>query len=223
MGERHRENKGDAWRMFRIMGEFAQGFDILDTLPHSIAMFGSARCREGDHYYEAAREIAHRLAKKGYPIITGGGPGIMEAGNRGAQEAGGVSIGLCIRLPMEQGANPYINIDIDFRYFFVRKVMFLKNSCGLIVMPGGFGTLDELFETATLVQTKKIPRFSIVLYGKTFWQGLIDWLRTRLEEDHGYISAGDIDYLTVVDSPDEAVTALESCPLEGPENVMSLP
>lgn len=200
----------NAWRMFRIMGEFVSGFQTLSELPKGVTIFGSARTKPGTPYYLAAEEIAHRCVERGFPVITGGGPGIMEAGNKGAAEAKGISVGLCIRLPMEQGGNPFINTRVDFHYFFVRKVMFLKHTCATVVMPGGFGTLDELFETATLVQTHKVDRMPIILYGRSFWQGLLDWTRQQMELGHHYISPGDLDLLTVVDSVDEAMAALAS-------------
>jgi uncharacterized protein (TIGR00730 family) len=199
----------NAWRMFRIMGEFIEGFQTLSELPKGVTIFGSARTKPADPYYLAAEDIAHRCANRGLPVITGGGPGIMEAGNKGAAAGKGVSIGLCIRLPMEQGGNPWINTRVDFHYFFVRKVMFLKHTCAAVVMPGGFGTLDELFETATLVQTHKIERMPIILYGRSFWQGMLEWIRQQMELKHHYISPGDLDLLTVVDSVDECMAALD--------------
>lgn len=198
----------DAWRMFRIMGEFAHGFEALSQIPRAVAIFGSARTTADHPHYVAATAIAKGLAERGFPVITGGGPGIMEAGNKGAKEAGGTSIGLCIQLPFEQSHNPYITKALDFRYFFVRKVMFLKQTGALVVMPGGFGTLDELFETATLVQTSKIGTVPIVLYDRSFWQGLIDWLKSTMEQHCGYICAKDLDLFTLADSPEEALEQL---------------
>src|SRR5947199_8832662 len=165
----------DTWRVFRIMGEFVEGFDELATLTRGISIFGSARTRTDDPDYQAARETAALLARGGFAVITGGGPGIMEAANRGAFEAGGLSIGCNIELPFEQQSNRYTNLSIDFRYFFVRKTMFVKYSNGFAIFPGGFGTLDELFEALTLVQTGKINRFPIVLYDSAYWKGLLDW------------------------------------------------
>lgn len=203
----------DAWRMFRIMGEFAQGFQTLGEVSKdvggAVAIFGSARTKPECPYYQAAEEIARRVAKRNFAVITGGGPGIMEAGNRGAHAAGGRSIGLCIELPFEQTSNPYINVEINYHYFFVRKVMFLKYTDAVVVMPGGFGTMDEMFEVVTLVQTHKIPPIRIVLYGKKFWQGLLDWLKATMETEHRYISPGDLDLFILADSPDEAMDALE--------------
>jgi uncharacterized protein (TIGR00730 family) len=200
----------NAWRMFRILGEFVDGFQTLSEMPKAVAIFGSARTKPGHPHYLAAEEIARRAVLRGFPVITGGGPGIMEAGNKGAFEANGQSVGLSIRLPMEQHSNPYINVNLDFHYFFVRKVMFLKHTSAVVVMPGGFGTLDELFETVTLVQTNKIAPMPIVLYGRSFWQGLFDWITATMEKEHAYISPGDLDLLTLVDSVDEAMEALEA-------------
>jgi uncharacterized protein (TIGR00730 family) len=209
----------NAWRMFRIMGEFVSGFETLSEMPKGITIFGSARTKPSDPFYIAAEDIARRCVERGFPVITGGGPGIMEAGNKGAAEAKGVSVGLCIRLPMEQGGNPWINTRVDFHYFFVRKVMFLKHTCGCVVMPGGFGTLDELFETVTLVQTHKIERFPIVLYGRSYWQGLFAWLKSQMEDTHHYISPGDLDLMTIVDSPAECMEALKHLTVDGPHPV----
>lgn len=205
----------DSWRMFRVMGELAQGFEMLDSIPNSIAMFGSARTKPTERYYKEAEEIAYRLAKRGFGIITGGGPGVMEAGNKGAKRAKGKSVGLAITLPMEQSTNEYVNVELTFHYFFVRKVMFLKKSCGVIIMPGGFGTLDEMWETATLIQTRKIPNMPLVLYGRSFWKGLMDWAKEQLEDGHGYISPGDLDLFTIADSVEEAVSVFN----KGPEGM----
>lgn len=198
----------DSWRMFRIMGEFAQGFETLANLPASVAIFGSARTKPDSPYYQAASKIAFDCAKRGLPVITGGGPGIMEAGNRGAKEGGGRSVGLCIKLPFEQSGNQWITDGVDFHYFFVRKVMFLKNTVGIVVMPGGFGTMDELWETATLVQTQKIKSFPIILYGRSFWSGLLEWLKTTMQDEHAYISDGDLDLFQIADSPEEVAEML---------------
>ena len=206
-----------AWRMFRIMGEFVAGFETLTELPKGITIFGSARTKPTDAFYLAAEDIARLCVERGFPVITGGGPGIMEAGNKGAAEAKGVSVGLCIKLPMEQGGNRWINTRVDFHYFFVRKVMFLKHTCGIVVMPGGFGTLDELFETVTLVQTHKIERFPIVLYGRSFWTGLFAWLKDQMELSNHYISPGDLDLMTIVDTPSECMEALQHLNAEQPQ------
>src|SRR5699024_7032229 len=194
----------DPWRAMRIQAEFIEGFDALADTPAAVSIFGSARTAPGDPHYEQTREIAAALVKAGYAVITGGGPGLMEAGNRGAQESGGRSIGLGIELPMEEGLNHWVDLGINFRYFFVRKTMFVKYSQAFVCMPGGFGTLDELAEALTLVQTGKITRFPIVLVGTEFWSGLVDWLRDRLVGE-GMVDAEDIDLLHVTDSPEEVV------------------
>lgn len=199
----------DPWRVMRIQSEFVEGFGALAELPPSISIFGSARAKPGDHAYETAREIARRLASTGFGVITGGGPGIMEAGNRGAREGEGLSVGLGIELPFEQGMNEYVDLGVNFRYFFARKTMFLKYSLGFVVMPGGFGTLDELFEAVTLVQTKKVSSFPIVLVGREYWDGLDRWIRGTLREC-GMIGETDVDLLTVVETAEDAVEAVRS-------------
>ena len=199
----------DPWRVMRIQSEFVEGFGALADLPPSISIFGSARARPGDPSYETAREIARRLAAAGFGVITGGGPGVMEAGNRGAREGDGLSVGLGIELPFEQGMNEYVDLGVNFRYFFARKTMFLKYSLGFVVMPGGFGTLDELFEAVTLVQTKKVSSFPIVLVGRDHWGGLDLWIRGTLRES-GMIGEADADLLTVVDTAEEAIDAVRS-------------
>ena len=192
----------DPWRVLRILGEFVDGFDLLARVGLAVTVFGSARTPADHPYYEAARACGEGIAKRGYAVITGGGPGIMEAANRGAHEAGGLSIGCNIELPHEQDPNPYSNLQIDFRYFFVRKTMFVKYSEAFVVFPGGFGTLDELFEALTLIQTGKVQRFPVVLYGTEYWSGMIDWIRTRLLEQ-GMVSAHDLELICVTDSVDE--------------------
>jgi uncharacterized protein (TIGR00730 family) len=204
----------NSWRMFRIMGEFVSGFQTLSEMPKAITIFGSARTNPEHPYYKAAEELGRRAVLRGFPVITGGGPGIMEAGNKGAFGAKGQSVGLCIRLPMEQYSNPYINTKVEFHYFFVRKVMFLKHTAATVCMPGGFGTLDELFETVTLVQTRKIPPMPIILFGRSYWQGMLDWIVTTMDHEHHYISPGDLNLLTVVDSVDEAMDALAEVKVE---------
>src|SRR5882672_9026469 len=194
----------DTWRVFRIMGEFVEGFDELATLTRGVSIFGSARTRLDDPDYQAAQETAALLARAGFAVITGGGPGIMEAANRGAFEAGGLSIGCNIELPFEQNSNPYLTKGLKFKYFFVRKMMFVKYSLGFIIFPGGFGTLDELFEALTLIQTKKISNFPIVLYGTRYWKSLLDWTREFALEE-GKISPQDLDLLHLTDSPSEIV------------------
>jgi uncharacterized protein (TIGR00730 family) len=212
----HDKTARNAWRMWRIMGEFTTGFQTLSELPKGITIFGSARTKPTNPYYLAAEDIAKRCVERGFPVITGGGPGIMEAGNKGAGEAGGRSVGLCIRLPNEQGGNKWINTRVDFHYFFVRKVMFLKHTAAVVVMPGGFGTLDELWETATLVQTHKIERLPIILYGRSFWAGMLTWIKQQMEDSEHYISPGDLDLFTICDSPAEVMAALASVPAEEP-------
>lgn len=200
-----------SWMIFKVMAEFVNGFEKLSQIGPCVSIFGSARTKSDNPYYLAAEEIAEKLVRKGYGIITGGGPGIMEAGNKGARKAGGKSVGLNIELPHEQFNNIYIDLDklINFDYFFVRKVMFVKYSQGFVVMPGGLGTLDELFEAFTLIQTKKIGTFPIVLYGKSFWEGLIEWIKSTILEKENNINAKDMDLITVVDTPDEAVKVID--------------
>jgi uncharacterized protein (TIGR00730 family) len=197
----------DPWRVFRIMGEFVEGFDALARVGEAVTIFGSARVPPDDPQYLAATETARLLAQAGFSIITGGGPGIMEAANRGAREAGGLSIGCNIELPFEQGINPYVDIAINFRYFFVRKTMFVKYAEAFVIFPGGFGTLDELFESLTLIQTGKVRHFPVILFGSAYWSGLLDWIRGTLMAE-GKISPDDLKLLTVTDSPEEAVRAI---------------
>ena len=192
----------DPWRVLRILGEFVDGFDLLARVGLAVTVFGSARTPADDPYYAAAQACGEGIAKRGYAVITGGGPGIMEAANRGAHEAGGLSIGCNIELPHEQDPNPYANLQIDFRYFFVRKTMFVKYSEAFVVFPGGFGTLDELFEALTLIQTGKVQRFPVVLYGTEYWSGMIEWIRARLLEQ-GMVSPHDLELIRVTDSVDE--------------------
>jgi uncharacterized protein (TIGR00730 family) len=192
----------DPWRVLRIMGEFVDGFDVLARVGLAVTVFGSARVKQDSPYYDAAREVGAGIAKRGFAVITGGGPGIMEAANRGANEAGGLSIGCNIELPHEQSPNPYANLSIDFRYFFVRKTMFVKYSEAFVVFPGGFGTMDELFESLTLIQTAKVKRFPVVLYGSDYWGGLLDWIRDTLAVE-GMVSQDDLALVQVVDSTDE--------------------
>jgi uncharacterized protein (TIGR00730 family) len=194
----------DPWRVLRIQAEFVEGFGALAELGPAVSIFGSARTKPDDPMYEAARQIAERLCGEGYAVITGGGPGAMEAANRGASECGGVSVGLGIELPHEQGMNEWVDLGINFRYFFVRKTMFVKYAQGYVVLPGGFGTMDELFEALTLVQTQKITSFPIVLFGTAYWAGLVDWLRTTMLPD-GKILQADVDMLKLTDDVDEAV------------------
>jgi uncharacterized protein (TIGR00730 family) len=192
----------DPWRVLRIIGEFVEGFETLADLGPAVTLFGSARTRAGHPYYNAALETARLLAESGLAIITGGGPGIMEAGNKGAQLGGGVSVGLGIELPFEQGPNRYVQIPVNFHYFFVRKTMFVKYAQAFVIFPGGFGTLDECFEALTLIQTGKVRGFPVILFGSGYWQGLLDWLRSTVLVE-GKVSAADLDLLTVSDSPEE--------------------
>ena len=199
----------DPWRVMRIMGEFIEGFDTLASVDKAVTIFGSARIGPDDPHYQAAMETARLLGEAGFAVITGAGPGIMEAGNRGARIGGGRSIGCNIELPFEQGSNPYVDTLVNFRYFFVRKTMFIKYSVAFIIFPGGFGTLDELFEALTLIQTGKIYRFPVILFGRYYWAGLLRWLQTRVLSE-GKISEGDLDLMLVTDDPAEAVQAIIS-------------
>jgi hypothetical protein len=201
--ERARFTSTDPWRVLRIMGEFVEGFDTLADVRNAATFFGSARALPGDPYYEKAVETARLLAREGFAIITGGGPGIMEAANRGAQEGNGLSIGCNIELPFEQGTNAYVERAINFRYFFVRKTMFVKYSTAFIVFPGGYGTMDELFEALTLIQTGKVKYFPVVLVGRAYWSGLADWLRDRVAGE-GKIATTDLQLFHLTDDPGEA-------------------
>ena len=194
----------DMWRIFRVMAEFVEGFDELASLGPAVSIFGSARTKVTDPYYELARQTGFQMAKAGFAVITGGGGGIMEAANRGAAEAEGKSIGLNIELPMEQMPNEYQNISLTFRYFFCRKVMFLKYANGFIALPGGYGTLDEIFEALVLIQTMKQVSFPVILMGSEYWDGMTDWLRDKMLKQHEYISEEDMDFFSVVDTPEEA-------------------
>jgi uncharacterized protein (TIGR00730 family) len=200
--DRSRFTETDPWRALRILGEFVEGFDLLAELGRAVTIFGSARVKEGDPQYQAAAEVARLLGEAGFTIITGGGPGIMEAANLGARQAGVMSVGLNIELPFEQGVNPYVDLPIEFRYFFARKTMFVKYAEAFVIFPGGFGTMDELFEALTLIQTGKISNFPVILFDSSYWAGLLGWLRgTMLAE--GKISAGDLDLIIISDSPAE--------------------
>src|SRR5712692_5923738 len=194
----------DPWRIFRIMAEFVESFETLSTAGPAVTIFGSARTSRSDPYYKLAVKLAAGLAKNNLAVITGGGPGIMEAANRGAAQAKGKSIGLNIELPREQAGNHYANIPIHFHYFFSRKVCFVKYSVGFVFLPGGFGTLDEFFEVLTLVQTQRIPEFPLILFGRKHWKGLIDWMKKNLEQT-AFISPGDLGLFKLVDDPKEAV------------------
>jgi uncharacterized protein (TIGR00730 family) len=199
----------DAWRIFRILAEFVDGFESLSSIGPAVTIFGSARMKRDDPYYLAAEETAALLAKEKFAIITGGGPGIMEAGNKGAFEAGGQSVGLNITLPREQFINPYVKLSLDFHYFYARKVMFMKYASAFICFPGGYGTLDELFECLTLIQTMKAEPFPVILYGTRYWTGLVEWMRSQMVSR--YIDVGDLDIFRLVDRPQDAVAlVLES-------------
>jgi uncharacterized protein (TIGR00730 family) len=198
----------DAWRLFRILAEFVEGFDTLASIPPAVSFFGSSRVTEGDPEYDTARELARRLANEQCAIITGGGPGVMEGANRGAQDGGGLSVGLNIEIPFEQVPNPYIDKLIHFRYFFVRKVMFVKYSMAFVILPGGFGTMDELFEALTLIQTHKIKPFPVYMVGSEYWGGLVDWIKTKMLA-RGKISPEDLEILHLVDSIDEVVDRIQ--------------
>jgi uncharacterized protein (TIGR00730 family) len=199
----------DPWRVLRIMSEFVEGFDALADIPRAITVFGSARITEADPMYEQARRVGAELAGAGYAVITGGGPGIMEAANRGCKEGGGLSIGCNIELPFEQGMNPYVDLGIDFDYFFARKVMFVKYAEGFVMFPGGYGTMDELFEALTLIQTAKVRHFPVVLFGSSYWAGLVDWLRDTVLKE-GKISPIDLEIFTVTDDPDEVAKVVKA-------------
>jgi uncharacterized protein (TIGR00730 family) len=201
----------DVWRVFRIMAEFVEGFEAMARVPAAVSVFGSARTKPDDLYYGKAVEMGRALAKRGFAVITGGGPGIMEAANKGAREAGGISVGLNISLPMEQKSNPYQTIALNHHYFFVRKVMFIKYSHAFICFPGGFGTMDELFEALCLIQTRKIDPFPVVLFGSDFWSGLVDWLRESMLERYDTISGLDMNLFRMTDDIEEAADYLQKC------------
>jgi len=201
----------NSWTMFKVLAEFVDGFETLNKLEPCISVFGSARTKPEDPYYQLAVDVAKRLVEAGFGVITGGGPGIMEAANKGAYMNGGLSVGLNINLPFEQSHNPYVDPDknIDHRYFFVRKVMFVKYAQAFVAMPGGFGTLDELFEVLTLIQTKKITNVPVILVGKEFWQGLVDWVKNTMLDKYNNISAKDMDMIPITDDVDEVVQIIE--------------
>lgn len=202
----------DSWAIFKVMSEFVDGFEKMSRIGPCVSIFGSARTKAGDKYYVLAEEISYQLTQQGYGIITGGGPGIMEAGNKGAHRGKGISVGLNIDLPFEQKDNPYIDRDknLEFDYFFVRKVMFVKYAQGFVAMPGGFGTLDELFEAMTLIQTQKIGKFPIVLVGTEFWNGMLDWIKKVLLKENGSISEEDLDLFHIVDTAEEVVEIINN-------------
>ncbi len=194
--------KSDTWRVFRIMAELVEGFEALNNIGPGVTIFGSARVQPGSPYYNKCLKVAESLARDGFAVISGGGPGIMEAANKGAQNANGVSVGLNIELPTEQTSNSFQDVRVEFRYFFVRKLMFVKYAVGYVIFPGGYGTMDELFEALTLIQTRKIRSFPVVLVGREYWQGLLDWLRKTMLAA-GNINPDDLDLMHVVDEPEE--------------------
>ena len=198
----------DSWRMFRIMAEFVDGFEALAKYHPAVTIFGSTRVKPGDEVYQKAEQIGKLLAENGFAVITGGGPGVMEAANKGAASAGGNSIGLNIELPLEQKPNPYANITLHFRYFFVRKVMFVKYAVAYIILPGGFGTMDELLESITLIQTHKIKPFPVILVGSNYWKGFLDWIKEVVLKE-GKISSAELDILQLIDKPEEIVKAIK--------------
>lgn len=204
----------EPWRIFRIVSEFVDGIDAMRDVKPAVSIFGSARTCRGDRWYGAARKLAKELAKRGLSIVTGGGPGIMEAANRGAQDGGGRSIGLNIQLPVEQSPNAYQDLELHFRYFFVRKFHFVKHSSAFVIFPGGFGTMDEMFEALTLIQTHKIAELPVVLIGRSYWRGLLDWMRTTMQAD-GYVSRSDLDLFHLTDDLDEAAELIDRCVLRG--------
>ena len=200
--------KNDTWRMFNILAEFVEGFDVMPEVYPAVTIFGSARSHPNSITYKTTQQIARLLVENDFNVISGGGPGVMEAANKGAAEAGGKSVGLHIHLPNEQKPNKYANVQLDFKYFFVRKVMFIKYAVAYIIMPGGFGTLDELFEALTLIQTKRIRSFPVILIDSRYWKGLFDWIKTTLIKERS-ISESDLDLLSLVDTPEEAVRIIK--------------
>jgi len=200
----------DSWRVFRIMGEFVNGFDALATITRGVSIFGSARTKQGNEYYDAARETGRLLAEAGFEVITGGGPGIMEAANQGAREAGGVSVGCNIELPFEQIPNPFQTHELTFKYFMVRKTMFIKYSNAYVIFPGGYGTMDEIFEALTLIQTRKIRNFPVVMFGSSYWKGLLSWLQSTMLSEKN-INPEDLGLMYMTDSPSDAVEFIVKC------------
>jgi uncharacterized protein (TIGR00730 family) len=198
----------ESWRMFRIMAEFVEAIEELSQIKPAVTIFGSARVSPDDQYYRKAEYLSRLLAQKGFSVITGGGPGIMEAANKGAAEAGGTSVGMNIRLPFEQIPNPYANVKISYKYFFIRKVMFVKFAMAYVIMPGGFGTMDELFEALTLIQTKRIKSFPVILMGSEYWRGLLDWMRDTMFAN-GNIAKEDMDLIRIIDDPEEVVSYIQ--------------
>ncbi|HQL00375.1 MAG TPA: TIGR00730 family Rossman fold protein [Smithellaceae bacterium] len=194
----------ESWRIFRIMAEFVESIEVLSKVRNAVTVFGSARVKPGDPYYQMGEELGRLLALEGFSVITGGGPGLMEAANKGAAEAGGVSVGMNIKLPYEQKPNPFANIQIDYKYFFIRKVMFVKSALAYVILPGGYGTMDELFEALTLIQTKRVKSFPLILMGRAYWQGMLDWLQNTMLEHH-MIDPADIEMIQLIDDPAQVV------------------
>ena len=201
-------SRNESWRVFRIMAEFVEGIETLSDVNNAVTIFGSARVKPDDIYYQKTENLTRLLVQNGFSVITGGGGGIMEAANKGASEAGGKSVGMNIQLPFEQKPNPYANIHLHYKYFFIRKVMFVKYAVAYVIMPGGFGTMDELFEALTLIQTKKIKSFPLILMGSDYWRGLLDWLKKNMLQE-GKISPTDLDLIQVVDEPEEVVKLIK--------------
>ncbi len=199
----------ESWRIFRIISEFVDGFEHMADIYPAVSVFGSSRVPEGDPVYQLGRDVGRLLAQAGFSVVTGGGPGAMEAANRGASEANGKSVGLCIHLPKEQTTNPYVNVRLNFRYFFIRKVMFVKYAVAYIILPGGFGTLDELFESLTLIQTNRIKPFPVIMLNKDYWKDMISWIKKTMLGKHGMICPDDMDLIQAVDDPAAAVQAIK--------------
>lgn len=206
--ERDNFTREDTWRIFRIMSEFVDGFEVLSKVGRAVSIFGSARTRPDTKFYKLGEEVAYHIAKAGYAVITGSGPGLMEAANKGTKRAGGQSIGLNIHIPCEQKSNKYVDTLLDFRYFFIRKVMFVKYARAFVILPGGYGTLDEFFEAINLIQTQRIAKFPVILFGSEYWRGLIGWLKETVYK-HGNISKEDLDIFMIVDKPEEAAAAIK--------------
>ncbi len=197
-------SKEESWRIFRIMAEFVESIEFLSNIQNAVTIFGSARVKPDDKYYHMAERLGQLLAQSGFAVITGGGPGIMEAANKGAAEAGGQSVGMNIKLPFEQKPNPYANIQLDYKYFFIRKVMFVKSAVAYVIMPGGYGTMDEFFEALTLIQTKRVKSFPVILMGRDYWQGLLDWLKNSMVQKD-MILPFDLEMIQIIDEPEEVV------------------
>jgi len=197
-------SKEESWRIFRIMAEFVESIEVLSKVHNAVTVFGSARLKPDDKYYHMAEKLGQLLAQNGFAVMTGGGPGIMEAVNKGAAEAGGQSVGMNIKLPFEQKPNPYANLQLDYKYFFIRKVMFVKYAMAYVIMPGGYGTMDEFFEALTLIQTKRVKSFPVILMGREYWQGLLDWLKDSMVQKN-MILPFDLDMIQLIDEPEEVV------------------